>query len=245
MSIGRDGLVEAPLPPTALQAFTSLLQALVSLSPPAPARPLLASRPALRASLAASTLSALRSPRAAPTDPLRTLRLLHRLMGAAGVAKAAASAAATKLAAGIAFPREGGGSSGTIGLMGGTGVTAKAGSTAMAAMAAAKSDEEDGVSMQAMAPGSGGVGTCPAEAESWWDAVYIAVRPLMARMGARQLSGLLYLLASMVDASGGDSDEASASALPAAANQGIFELPPSEWVEEALNHVIGEGRSIF
>ena len=228
-----------PPSPIALQAFSSLLQALVSLSLPAPAQPLLASRPALRASMAAAALSALRSPRAAPTDPLRTQRLLHRLMGAAGVAKAAA--AATRLGAGIEDERR----SVATGFIGEAGV-AKVGVAVPAVSGSAGlkgwNTSDEGV----LHAGSDGGGTGTAEAGSWWDATYCAVRPLMGGMGARQLSGLLYLLASMVDAgssgggNGGTSTATTANGGPA--NRDLFELPPSEWVEEALNHVIGEGR---
>ena len=151
------------------------------------------------------------------------------------MAKAAAAAGA-----GIEVGRPSTAATGFIGVAG----VAKAGEAAPAVRGAVGLKGWNTTDEGVLHARRGGGGTGTVDEGSWWDAAYCAMRPLMARMGARQLSGLLYLLASMVDAgsSGGSNGDISTGSPP---SRGLFDLPPSEWVEEALNHVIGEERSVF
>ena len=188
------------------QAVLDLMNAigLIMDALPPTAPPLLATREDLRASLATSTLAAMKSPKATPLCRARLLHALYRLLGAKHLLEAASRPPVSPPPVPPPPPQS------------------------MGSSGDASEKEAIPSSLQASS------GQSPAiPLSSWWDDVYRTLKPSMPGLGSRQLSGLLYLLAKMVDVTG----KPSSTYAPYG-----FEGPPVEWVEEALHYIAGERR---
>ena len=182
--------------------------------PPA-APPLLGAHENLRTSMATSTLAAMKSPNATPLCRVRLLHALYRLLGAKHLLEASLRSPVPQQVS----PRP-------------------------QSIGSGNPSEKEGIlpSPPAIPHGQDPVppsssppaiphGQDPVPPSSWWDDVYRTLKPSLSGLGSRRLSGLLYLLAKMVDVTG---TQTSTSAPRG------FEGPPVDWVEEALHFIAGE-----